>query len=105
MKCPKCGVNISELDEVCSNCKTNLDDYERKIKNRETEEKRKSNFLYYARMISIIIAFIVVVIELCLEMYMSSVYIVITELILCIVLKTFETIIDLLQSINYRLRK
>ncbi len=28
MKCPICKEKINELDEVCSNCKTNFDEYE-----------------------------------------------------------------------------
>lgn len=104
MKCPRCGSNISELDEICPKCKTNLDDYENRIRNREPEEKPKSNFLYYTRIASLIIAVIFVIIELCIEAYIGIVYIIISEIILCIILKVFETIIDLLQSIDKKLK-
>lgn len=38
MKCPVCKEKVNELDEVCPNCKTNFDEYERKYeKNRKAQ--------------------------------------------------------------------
>lgn len=39
MKCPICKREISELDEICPNCKTNFDDYEKEME----IKKRKKN--------------------------------------------------------------
>lgn len=42
MKCPICKANVNELDEICPNCKTNFDDYE-KGKQKFIEEPKRTN--------------------------------------------------------------
>lgn len=105
MKCPICNNEINEEETECPNCGITLK--EKIIEREDTpykEEERKSNFLYYTRIVSIIIALIAAVIAFASEYYVGIAEVIITELILCIALKTFEVIIDLLQSINSKLK-
>lgn len=56
MKCPVCKEKINELDEVCPNCKTKFDDYERKYGKRE--ESTNANRLNVMANINIILSII-----------------------------------------------
>lgn len=61
MKCPVCKKEISELDEICPNCKTNFDDYERNKKGHTKEVyegKVNADYLNIMAFINIILTFI-----------------------------------------------
>ena len=105
MKCPVCNNELNESEETCPKC--GITRKEKTIQKDELKNEtkiRQSNFLYYARIISIIVALIAGVIALATEYYVGVAEVIIAELILCIALKTFEIIIDLLQSIDNKLK-
>lgn len=59
MKCPVCKSKINELDEICPNCKTNFDSYEKeKIKFREKERKTNADYLSIFSVINLIITIV-----------------------------------------------
>lgn len=105
MKCPICNNELNKSEEICPKCGITIK--EKTIQKDEIKNEtkiRQSNFLYYTRIISIIVAVIAGVIALAAEYYAGVAEVIIAELILCIALKTFETIIDLLQSIDNKLK-
>ena len=108
MKCPKCGEFVTELDEVCPNCKINFDEYENTYGNFENnyEEitERRSNFLFICRMASLFFVTLGIIIFLVVESYYMAIILAVSEIVLWITLKIFEIIIDLLQSIDNRLK-
>ena len=105
MKCPVCNNELNESEETCPKCSITIKEKTIQKDELKNETKiRQSNFLYYARIISIIVALIAGVIALATEYYVGVAEVIIAELILCIALKTFEIIIDLLQSIDNKLK-
>lgn len=61
MKCPVCKEKVNELDEVCPNCKTNFDEYERKYekKSESTNADRLNVMANINIMLSIIGAILI----------------------------------------------
>ncbi len=55
MKCPNCNADITELDEICPHCQTNLDDYEKKhLKNENCKETKNNPIAVFIKVIAII---------------------------------------------------
>lgn len=40
MRCPKCNIEVSELDEKCTSCGLNFEEYESQKEAEENEKKK-----------------------------------------------------------------
>lgn len=67
MKCPICKAKIDELDEICPNCKTNFDDYEKekRIQQRKNEEHKEEKNNKKTVWVAIIIGIIILIPFVC----------------------------------------
>lgn len=103
MKCPKCGSNISELDEICSKCNINLDDYEKQIE-KENETEDKTILLRIINLMQIIACMIIAIILWSNEEIVNGIAMLVVGFVIFAFIKGFSDIIDLLESINNKLK-
>lgn len=105
MKCPKCGSNISELDEICPKCKTKLDDYEETMREEEEEESGdKTIFLKIINVLQIISCIIIALFLWSKEEIWAGIVILVVGFVIFAFIKGFKDIIELLDSINNKLK-
>lgn len=102
MKCPRCGSSISELDEICPKCKTNLDAYEEGQEEEKNEDK--TIFLRVINVIQIIACTIVAIISFANEQIGNGIIILIVGFVTFAFIKGFKDIIELLDNINNKLK-
>ena len=100
MKCPKCGNEINELDEICPKCKTKLDDYEEKD---EEQNEDKTIFLRIISALEIIACIIAAIFSFANEEIGVGFVILIAGFVAFAFIKGFKDIIELLDSINNKL--
>lgn len=104
MKCPKCGNDISELDEICPICKTNLDYYEYEEETKEENEgEDKTIFLRIVNALQIIACVIVAIILFSNEEIVSGIIVLVVGFIIFAFIRGFKDIIELLDNINNKL--
>lgn len=103
MKCPKCGSNISELDEICPKCNINLDDYEKQIE-KENETEDKTILLRIINLVQIIACMIIAIILWTNEEIVNGIAMLVVGFVIFAFIKGFSDIIDLLESINNKLK-
>lgn len=106
MKCPNCNEEIDVFDEVCPHCKVNLDEFEEKQKIEEAEEtvESKTKLLKVINVFQLIGCIIYAII--CWSNYntFQGFMFVIIGLITFAFIKGFSDIIDLLNSIDNKLK-
>ena len=104
MRCPKCGNNISELDETCPKCNTKLDEYEEKQKQEDEGNEDKTVFLRIINAIQIIACIIAAIILFADEKIGNGIIILIIGFVTFAFVKGFKDIIELLDNINNKLK-
>ena len=105
MKCPICKENVNELDDICPNCKTNFDEYEKNktSNNASYEDKTLAiRFINALQLIGLIIAGIVSLVG---EKIGQGFICILIGIINYFFIRGFADIIDLLDSINDKLDK
>ena len=102
MKCPKCGAKISELDEVCPNCKVNMDDYDAK-QPRPEEEPSKTALLKVINALQLIGFIIFAIINIKEGAVLQGCIYIAIGIIVFAFIKGFSDVIDLLDEINDKL--
>ena len=104
MRCPKCNKKISELDEKCPYCGISFEDYEQQNPIEYETEENKTIFLKVINYIQLVIFIITGIINLSSgQMAIGSICIA-TGLVIFAFIKGFTDIIDLLNSINEKLK-
>lgn len=104
MKCPKCGANIRELDEICPKCNTKLDEYEEEQEIQEEKNEDKTIFLRIINTIQIIVCIVISIILFANETIGSGIIILIFGFVTFVFIKGFVDIIELLDNINNKLK-
>lgn len=104
MKCPKCGANISELDEICPKCNTKLDEYEEEQERQEEKNEDKTIFLRIINAIQIIACIILAIISFADEEIGNGIVMLIVGFVIFAFIKGFKDMIELLDSINNKLK-
>lgn len=130
MKCPKCASEIGECKicpfcgydtktiakDVCKKCGKQGNNYFEGMCEKcynetygisneilEEDNKNKANFLYISQII-VIIAFILGIIIYAIEgLYIVSIILLVTMIVVCVIIQIFKTIINLLQEINSKI--
>ena len=103
MKCPKCGANITELDEICPKCNTKIDEYEEEQEGQEERSEDKTIFLRIINAIQIISCIIIAIILFSNEEIWNGIIILIVGFVIFAFIKGFKDIIELLDDINNKL--
>ena len=104
MKCPKCGANITELNEICPKCNTRLDEYEEEQEIQEERNEDKTIFLRIINAVQIIACIIVAIISFSNEEIANGIIMLIVGFVIFAFIKGFKDIIELLDSINNKLK-
>ena len=104
MKCPKCGANITELNEICPKCNTRLDEYEEEQEIQEERNEDKTIFLRIINAVQIMACIIVAIISFSNEEIANGITVLIFGFIIFAFIKGFKDIIELLDSINNKLK-
>ena len=105
MKCPICKEPVNELDDICPNCKSNFDEYERSnTSNHASYEDRTIaiRFINALQLIGFIIAGIILLVG---EKIGQGFICISIGIISYFFIRGFADIIDLLDSINDKLDK
>lgn len=104
MKCPKCGANITELNEICPKCNTRLDEYEEEQEIQEERNEDKTIFLRIINAVQIMACIIVAIISFSNEEIANGIIMLIVGFVIFAFIKGFKDIIELLDSINNKLK-
>lgn len=104
MKCPKCNKEISELDEKCSRCGINLEEYECQEET-EIEQESKTALIKFINIIQILGCIIGAIILWSNEELGIGFIILVIGVIAFAFIKGFQDIIDLLDNINNKITK
>lgn len=104
MKCPKCGANITELNEICPKCNTRLDEYEEEQEIQEERNEDKTIFLRIINAVQIMTCIIVAIISFSNEEIANGIIMLIVGFVIFAFIKGFKDIIELLDSINNKLK-
>ena len=102
MKCPKCGASISELNEICPECNTKLDEYEEERKEEQNEDK--TVFLRIINALQIITCIVAAIILWSNEEIVIGITVLVVGFITFAFIKGFKDIIELLDDINNKLK-
>ncbi len=103
MKCPKCSSSISELDEICPKCNAKLEEYEDEKEMEINEDK--TIFLRVFNAIQIIACVIVSIVLFSNEEIGYAITTFVAGFVLFVFVKGFKDIIELLDSINQKLKR
>lgn len=99
--CKKCGTTENvNFEGMCKEC------YEETLGvHKEITNKIKSDFLIITQAILILISIVICIIDISFKNYILLGTTIISTIIICIILKIFKTIIDILQSIDEKLSR
>ena len=95
MKCPICKEPVNELDDICPNCKTNFDEYERSNTSNHASYEDRTIAIRFINALQLIVGEKIGQGFICISIGIISYFFI----------RGFADIIDLLDSINDKLDK
>lgn len=107
MRCPKCNIEVSELDEKCTSCGLNFEEYESQKEAEENEKKEAGDKTIALRIIMVVqlIGYFIVAMAFWSDEEIGLGFIVLFGgIVLSVFIKGFIDIIDLLDNINNKIK-
>lgn len=107
MKCPNCNREVSELDEKCPICGLNFEEYENKEKENKKAEFEygcKTVFIRFINGLQLICCIVMAFINWSDEQGILGFTFLFSGIVLFAFIKGFADIIDLLDSINHKMK-